>query len=115
KVKSPIGETGVVGVRATIQARGGEVKASFVSDGKPAVVENHFGKGRSVYFATTPGIGYIKDAKFVANALAEKWPAKQRQSLTRFANEAGAAPLVKLSEPVVEAGMYEAPAGTALV
>jgi hypothetical protein len=115
KVKLADDEVGVVGVRATIQPRGGEVKATFASDAKPAVVEYRFGKGRSLYFATTPGIGYIKDAKFVANALAEKWPAKQRQALTRFAKEAGAAPLVNLSEPVVEAGIYEAPTGSALV
>ncbi len=115
KVKSEDGETGVVGVRATVQPRGGEVKATFEKDGKPAVVENHFGKGRTVYFATTPGIGYIKDAKFAATALTEKWPANERQVLTRFANEAGAARLVNLSEAVVEAGIYEAPTGTALV
>src|SRR4029079_10376692 len=48
-------------------------------------------------------------------ALAEKWPAKQREAITRFAKEAGAAPPVKLSEPVIEAGVYEVPTGAALV
>jgi hypothetical protein len=115
KVKSADGEIGVVGVRAILKPRGGKVKATFASDSKPAIVENRFGKGRSVYFATTPGIGYIKDAKFAATALTEKWPANERQALTRFANEAGADRLVKLSEPVVEAGIYEAPTGTALI
>jgi hypothetical protein len=115
KIKAANGEFGVVGVKAMIELRGGVVQARFVSDGKAAVVENSFGKGRSVYFATTPGIGYIKDARFVATALAEKWPAKQREAITRFAKEARAAPLVKLSEPVVEAGIYEVSSGVALV
>jgi hypothetical protein len=115
KIKLADGELGVVGVKAAIEPRGAEVKATFKSDGKPALVENHYGKGRAAYFAATPGIGYIKDARFVATALAEKWPAPQRQAITRFAKEAEAAPLVKLSAPVVEAGIYEAPKGTALV
>jgi hypothetical protein len=78
-------------------------------------VEHSYGKGRTEYFAWSPGIGYIKDAHFVATALAEKWPAKQREAITHFAKDAGAAPLVKLSEPVIEAGIYEAPTGAALV
>src|SRR5262249_22016093 len=91
------------------------VKATFSNNGKPAVVENHFGKGRTVYFACTPGISYVKDAHFVATALAEKWPKERRQMLTHFASEADAPPLVRLSEPIVEAGVYEAPTGTVLV
>ncbi len=91
------------------------MRGSFTSDGAPALLENRFGKGRTFWFATTPGISYIKDARIVANALAEKWPAPQRRALTRYAAEANAVPLVKLSEPVVETGIYEAVQGTALV
>src|SRR5258706_394702 len=87
----------------------------FAKDGTPAVFEHVSGKGRGVYIAATPGIGYIKAAKFVANDLAEKWPAAQRSALTRYAAEAGAAPLVKLSHPAVEAGIYDAPVGSALI
>jgi hypothetical protein len=115
KMKTAKGEFGVVGVKAKIQPRGGSVKATFTSDGKPALVEHSFGKGHTEYFASSPGIGYIKDAHFVPTALAEKWPAKQREAITHFAKDAGAAPLVKLSEPVIEAGIYEAPSGAALV
>jgi hypothetical protein len=115
KVNIANGEIGVVGVRATIEPRGAEVKATFANDGKPALVENHFGKGQTAYFAATPGIGYIKDAHFVATALAEKWPANEREVITHYAKEAGAAPLIKLSEPVIEAGIYEVPTGAALV
>jgi hypothetical protein len=115
RIKTANDEFGVVGVKATIQPRGAKVKARFVSDGRPAIIEHNFGKGRTAYFATTPGIGYIKDARFVATALAEKWPTKQRESITHFAKDANAAPLVKLSEPVIEAGVYEGPTGAALV
>jgi hypothetical protein len=61
------------------------------------------------------GISYIKDAKFVPESLAERWPAAQRRVLTAYAKEAGAIPLVSLSEAVVEVGVYDAPAGTALL
>jgi hypothetical protein len=115
KVKFANEQLGVVGVKAVVQPRNAQVKATFTSDGKPALVENRYGNGRVSYFAYTPGIGYIKDAHFVATALAEKWPIRQRQTLTHFANDANAPPLVKLSEPVVEAGIYEAPMGAALV
>jgi hypothetical protein len=109
------GAIGVVGVRAAVQSKRGETRARFKSDGKPAIVENRIGKGRAIYFALTPGIGYVKDAKFVSDSLAEHWPANERRLITQFAQEAGAARLVKLSEPVVEAGIFEAPTGCALV
>ncbi|HMC26261.1 MAG TPA: beta-galactosidase trimerization domain-containing protein, partial [Verrucomicrobiae bacterium] len=106
---------GVIGLKASVRPRGAKVKAKFTSNNAPALLENRFGKGRAVWFATTPGISYIKDAKFVAKALAEKWPQAHRHAITRYAMEAGAAPLAKLSEPVVETGIFDAPAGTALI
>ena len=106
---------GVVGIKCAVQPAHAKVRATFVSNAAPALLENNFGKGRAIFFATTPGISYLKDAKFVANALAEKWPTAQRTALTHYAEEAGAVPLVKLSHPVVESGLYEAPNGAALV
>ena len=115
KIKLTDGDLGIIGVKAVIEPAGAKVKAAFASDGKPAVAENHFGKGRAVYFAATPGISYIRDAHFIADALAERWPESYRRAITRYAKESVAAPLVKLSESVVEAGIYEAPKGVALV
>jgi hypothetical protein len=109
------GEIGIIGMKAVIEPRQAATKATFTSDGAPALLENQFGQGRAVYFATTPGISYIKDANFVSDALAEKWPPEQRRAITRYAAEIGAAPLAKLSEPVVEAGIYDAPGGSALM
>jgi hypothetical protein len=106
---------GVIGVKAVVEPTAAKPLAEFAGDGRPALLENHFGKGRAVYFAATPGITYIKNAKFVPNALAEKWPANDRELITRFVRESGAAPLVRLSEPVVEAGVFEAAEGSALV
>lgn len=108
-------EFGVIGLKLALQPAGAEVRATFASDGAPALTEHRAGKGRAVCFATTPGISYLKDARFVADQLAEKWPAAQRQALTRHARIAGAAPLVRLSEPVVEAGIWDSAAGSALV
>src|SRR5262249_29557800 len=42
-------------------------------------------------------------------------PKAQRDFLTGFAAEAHALPLLKISEPVVETGIYDSAVGTALV
>lgn len=47
--------------------------------------------------------------------LKEQYPLAQRRVLTGLAAARGVARLVKLSHPVVEAGLYDAPAGAALV
>jgi len=114
-IKTADAEIGVIGIKAAVQPAKAKVLAMFAKDSSPAVLENRFGKGRAVWFATTPAISYLKNANFVANALAEKWPIADRALLTRYAGQAGAAPLVKLSEPVVEAGVYDAAEGSALL
>ncbi len=115
RIKSSDGEVGVVGIKAIVEPQGAEKRATFASDFGPALLEHQYGVGRAYYYAFTPGISYIKDAKFVADALAEKWPAAHRQLITRFASESKAAPLVQLSEPVVEAGIFDAHGGSAMV
>jgi hypothetical protein len=115
RMKLADAEFGVIALKATVQPGTGEVKAKFAAEGQPALVENRMGKGRAAYFASALGTSYIKEARFVPDQLAERWPANYRAALTRYAAEAGAAPLVKLSHSVVEAGIYEAPTGTALI
>jgi len=105
----------VIGLKCVTIPEKAKVVGTFASDGTPSLLENKYGRGKAVWFATTPGISYIKEAKFVANALAERWPEKYRTLLTDYAADAGALPLAKLSKPVVEAGVYDAPGGTALV
>ncbi len=96
---------GVIGLRAAVTVAGGEVVEEF-EGGAPAVVENRFGKGVARYVATTPGVSYAKDAKFVAAELKEKWPEAQRGFINAMAEEAGVWRAVRLSDPVVEAGLY---------
>ena len=115
RMKLAHAELGVVALKATVQPTTGEVKAKFAGNERPALVENRAGKGHAVYFASAFGTSYIKEARFVPDQLAERWPANYRAVLTHYAADAGAAPLVKLSHPVVEAGIYDAPAGTALI
>ncbi|MCR9118063.1 MAG: hypothetical protein NXI22_14095 [bacterium] len=110
----PSNTFGVIGLKVDIKVDGGKTQATF-KDGSPAIVSNTPGKGQSVYSATTPGISYIKDAKFIAKELAEKWPTAQRNFINDLARQSGATPSVLLSHPVVEAGVYESPAGTAVV
>jgi hypothetical protein len=115
RMKLAEAELGVIALQATVQPSSGEVKAKFAANRQPALVENRLGKGRAAYFASALGASYIKEARFVPDQLAERWPLSYRAALTRYAAEAGAAPLVNLSHPVVEAGIYDAPTGTALI
>jgi hypothetical protein len=105
---------GVIGTKAGFDATTGQVRATF-SDGSPAMAENAFGKGRAMYIGGCPGIAYVKEANFVPDALKEKWPADMRSFLNGWVRKSSAAPLVELSHPVVETGVYDAPQGTALV
>jgi hypothetical protein len=73
------------------------------------------GRGRAVYRRACPGLSYLKDAGFVPRELKEQYPPVQRRVLTGLAASRGVARLVELSHPVVEAGQYDAPAGTALI
>ena len=107
-------EFGVVGVKVSFRPDTAKVIGRF-GNGAPAVVVNEFGKGHAVYFGASPGLSYIKDAKFVATELKEKWPDSRRKMINAWVARSGAARLVGLSHPVVEAGVYDAPTGTALV
>jgi hypothetical protein len=108
------GPFGALGVKAAIQPTTAGVLGRF-QDGAPAAVTNTLGKGRALYLAACPALAYIKEANFVPAALREKWPAAQRQVINRTARQAGVPRLVELNHPVVEAGIYDAGAGTALV
>jgi hypothetical protein len=105
---------GVLGARIGFTPATGRVVGRFKS-GQPAAVENAFGKGRALYIAACPGLSYLKDAGFVPTALEERYPAPQRHLMSAVARAGGATRLVELSEAVVEAGVFDAPHGTALV
>jgi len=105
---------GAIGIKATVAATTGNVTARF-QDGAPAVVEHSFGRGRATYFATCPGIAYVKEARFVPDALREKWPDAIRGAINRITRQSDAPRLAELSHAVVEAGVYDSPQGTALV
>jgi hypothetical protein len=105
---------GVIGVQVRAAPATGTIAGVF-KDGSPAVVSQAYGKGQAVWIGACPGISYIKDAKFVARELKEQWPAGQRRWINGVVRERRTPRLVELSHPVVEAGVYDAPGGTALV
>jgi hypothetical protein len=105
---------GAIGVKVRFEPKAAQVMGAC-KDGSPAVVANAFGRGRAVYVGTCPGISYAKDAGFVPDALAETWPKAQRAFITDLARRRNVPRLVELSHPVVEAGVYDADGGTALV
>jgi hypothetical protein len=105
---------GAIGIKAAVAPTTGNVTARF-QDGAPAVVEHSFGRGRATYFATCPAIAYIKEARFVPDALREKWPDAMRSAINRLARQSDAPRLAELSHAVVEAGVYDSAEGTALV
>jgi hypothetical protein len=106
---------GALGLKVSVAPDKANVTAVF-TDGSPAAFENTFGKGTARYIATCPAVSYAKDAHFVPDKLQEKWPSAQRMFINRTARLSKAPRLAGLSQPVVEAGLYDAPAGgTALV
>jgi hypothetical protein len=105
---------GALGLKARLAPASAKVTGTF-TDGQPAVLTNRFGKGAALCIATCPAVSYAKDARFVAGELKEKWPAAQRRFINTVARASGAPRLVELSDPVVEAGVFESPAGAALV
>ncbi len=105
---------GVLGVRIAFTPTSSQVIGRFRGDA-PAAVMHDFGRGKAVYVGACPGLSYLKDAGFVPTELKERYPPIQRRVLTGLAASRGVARLVDLSDPVVEAGLYDAPAGTALV
>jgi len=105
---------GVLGVKVAFKPTSSQVVGRF-KDGTPAAVLHELGPGRAVYVGACPGLSYLKDAGFVPSELKEQYPPTQRRILTGLAAARGVTRLVELSHPVVEAGVYDAPAGTALV
>jgi hypothetical protein len=109
-------EFGVLGVRSNFKPAGSQVIGRFKRNNAPAAVLNDFGSGKAVYVGACPGLSYLKDAGFVPAELKERYPVTQRRLLAGLAAAPGGAMrLVELSHPVVEAGVYDAAAGTALV
>jgi hypothetical protein len=105
---------GVIGAKVTFTPTTGTVVGRF-ADGSPAAVSHDYGKGKAFYVGACPAIAYIKEAKFVPRELKEKWPAPIRRWINSVARRRGVPRLVQLSHAVVEAGVYDAPQGTALV
>jgi hypothetical protein len=105
---------GALGVQVTFKPTTSRVVGRFKQN-TPAAVVNELGRGKAVYLGACPGISYLKDAGFVPAQLKEEYPAMQRHILTGLPGARGVTRLVELSQPVVEAGIYDAPAGTALV
>ena len=115
------GETiGVIGTKVGFTPAAGTVAGRF-TDGSPAAVSHDYGKGKAFYVGTCPAIAYIKDARFVAGELKEKWPRPGRRVINWMARRQcahgrpGVPRLVEVSHPVVEAGVYDSERGTALI
>jgi len=105
---------GALGMRVAFKPGTSHVIGQF-KNGAPAAVLHELGPGRAVYVGACPGLSYLKDAGFVPAELKEQYPPAQRRVVTGLATARGVSRLVELSHPVVEAGIYDAPAGTALV
>ena len=105
---------GVLGVKVSFKPTAGTIVGRF-KENAPAAVLHELGRGKAAYIGACPGLSYLKDAGFVSAELKERYPLAQRRILTGLAAARGVSRLVELSQPVVEAGIYDAPAGTALV
>ena len=115
-VRTKYGSLEAVGLRAeVVPAHGAVVRARYERNGGAAIVEHRFGQGRAVYYSFTPGISYIREARFVPHALAEQWPPAYRRLFGALAEEAGAQRVARVSEPVVEVGVRDGSGGTAVI
>ncbi|MCX7704910.1 MAG: hypothetical protein N2115_01450 [bacterium] len=104
---------GAIGVKVHLKPATGTIQAVF-SDGNPAVMTNRYGKGMAEFIGTCPAIAYGKEAKFVADDLKEKWSPTIRGWIV---GDIGSRveKLLEMSQPVIEAGVYDSPSGTAIV
>ena len=105
---------GALGVQVTFKPTTGRVVGRFKQN-TPAAIVNDLGRGKALYLGACPGLSYLKDARFVPTQLKEEYPSMQRRIVTGLAAARGVPRLVELSQPAVEAGIYDAPAGTVLV
>lgn len=106
---------GVVGAKVGFRPDKASVTQSFTSNGAPAMAAHPFEKGLGLYMAFCPGVSYLKDAKFVPDSLKEKYPQMHRALIGSAAGTVACLPPIRLSSEVVEAGVYDAPTGTAVV
>ena len=104
----------MLGVKVTFTPTSGRVIGRFKT-GAPAAGMQDFGRGKAVYVGACPGLSYLKDAAFVPAELKERYPLNQRRVLAGLVAARSVARLVELSHQVVEAGLYDAPGGTAVV
>ena len=107
-------QLGVIGTKVRFTPATATVVGRF-ADGSPAATEYAFGKGRAWYLGACPAIAYLKEARFVPAELKEKWPAEHRRLLTAPARQRQVPRQVELSQPVIEAGVYDSPQGSVLV
>lgn len=111
---SETSQFGALGVKVAFTPTATNVIGAF-EDKSPAALIHEAGKGKALYIGACPGLSYLKDAAFAPSELKEKYPAAQRAVINAWARAAGAQQLLELSHPVVEAGIYDAEGGTALV
>ncbi len=116
------GRMDVYGFRQSIEPEpGAEVLGRF-DDGKPAVLRNHFGKGRAVLIGGLPGLAYVKPAipllpfgrggkDELSTFTPTAYDASVRRFITRLADTPDVAPPVVTSHPLVEATLLRAKDG----
>jgi len=113
KLGEPQAAFGALGAKITFTPAQAKVIGKF-KDNAPAATLNQYGKGTAIYFGACPALSYLKDANYVPEALKEKWPAYQRKLINSSAVTVTNR-LVELSQPAVEAGVYDAPAGSVII
>jgi len=97
-----------IGLDGAVKPEGARVRKTF-KDGSAAELIC----GNASYFLGSPAVSYAKAAQFVPPELAENWPKEWRARLLQDVQHI--VPPVRLSEPVVECGLYESKNAAALV
>lgn len=98
--------------RGKLVDSGGEVWASF-SDGKPAVVAKHVGRGTAAHFAWLPGISYFRSATNCNDKLPTGFFRPLRDLITRPVRDAGVRMPVTCDVSLIETPLLLSDAGAA--
>lgn len=100
-----------IGYRSAVQvSAGAEVLGKF-RDGSPGVVLNSFGKGKSLFFATLPGVAYCRSARPKPNQYTTGYRARERELITVAAKAAGVVRPVEVDYPLLETSLLESEKG----
>jgi len=117
KIKSTGEEIEVIGIKIDFSLTD-SVKTKILGEyenGKPAIIEHKFGKGKVYYVGTYAGLIYSRPVKRIRGKVETGYRKKERRIITEFALKSGVKRPVECDKPCVEADLLEEEKGIGLI